>query len=223
MPTWSKVGQAPSSPVVSTRPNVGLRPTHPHIAAGMRTLPPVSLPVAATTRRAATAAADPPLEPPAIRARSRGLCVVPKNGLIVVTPPPSSWVLVLPRSTVPASASRVTTAASWSGTHDSCRREPPVVRMPRVAKRSLCAIGTPMRGPRVACTESCVMTRRVSSTARSRVTVTKAPSAGFFAVDAREIGGSDVDGGDPAGGDGVGQLGDRQRRDVVGCRRLGSG
>ena len=193
-------------------PKVGFRPTHPHSAAGMRTLPPVSLPVAAATSRAATAAADPPLDPPAIRDRSCGLCVVPKNGLIVVTPPPSSWVLVLPRSTVPASVRRATTAASCSGIQRSCRRDPPVVRMPRVAKRSLCAIGTPASGPGRAPALHRVMTRRVSSTARSRVTVTKAPSAGSLAVDAGEIGGGDVDGRQPAGGKGVGEPGDRERR-----------
>ena len=36
------------------------------------------------------AAALPPLDPPGILARSTGLRVVPKNGLSVVTPPPSS-------------------------------------------------------------------------------------------------------------------------------------
>src|SRR5687767_3339802 len=97
------------------RPNVGLKPTQPQNAAGIRTLPPVSLPVAAAASPPATAAADPPLEPPAMRARFQGLRVVPKNGLIVVTPPPSSWVLLLPRRAVPAAASRATSVASCVG------------------------------------------------------------------------------------------------------------
>jgi hypothetical protein len=41
----------------------------------MRIDPAVSLPSAAATRPAATAAADPPLEPPAIRPSSQGLAV----------------------------------------------------------------------------------------------------------------------------------------------------
>src|SRR5688500_8951313 len=90
MPLWSNVGEAPSRPAVLMRPYVGLSPTQPHNAAWFRRLPPVSLPVAAVTRPAATAAADPPLDPPAMRLTSQGLRVVPKNGLIVVTPPPSS-------------------------------------------------------------------------------------------------------------------------------------
>ena len=43
---------------------------------------------------------------------------------------------------------------------------------------------------------------------------------GVLVVDAGEIRGGDVDGRDPAGGDGVGELGNRQRRDVVERRRL---
>src|SRR5262245_27324 len=112
----------------------------------MRTLPPVSLPVAATHRRATTAAADPPLEPPGIRVRSIGLRVVPKNGLIVVTPPPHSWVLVFPIVMAPARARRVTRSASRVGTYDSYSREPAVVRNPAVSKRSLWAIGAPSSG-----------------------------------------------------------------------------
>lgn len=98
-----------------SRPKVGLNPTHPQSAAGMRTEPPVSLPVAAAQRRATTAAADPPLDPPGMRVESIGLRVAPKNGLIVVTPPPNSCVLVLPSRTVPAAAKRSTMAASRFG------------------------------------------------------------------------------------------------------------
>ena len=54
-------------------PKVGLKPTHPQNAAGMRTLPPVSLPVAAAQRCATTAAADPPLDPPGMRVGSTGI------------------------------------------------------------------------------------------------------------------------------------------------------
>jgi hypothetical protein len=53
----------------------------------MRMLPPVSVPVAAAVRPATTAAAEPPLEPPGMRAVSHGLRVVPYAfGLLVVKP-----------------------------------------------------------------------------------------------------------------------------------------
>src|SRR5450631_1591794 len=55
-----------------TRPRDGLIPNSPHTLEGMRMEPPPSLPCAAGARRAATAAAAPPLDPPADRVRSHG-------------------------------------------------------------------------------------------------------------------------------------------------------
>ena len=71
---------APSRP---TAPIVGFHPTSPHIDAGMRTEPPPSDDVAIGTRPAASAAADPPLEPPGVRSRFHGLRVAPNTGLNV--------------------------------------------------------------------------------------------------------------------------------------------
>ena len=48
-------------------------PNSPHTLDGMRMDPPPSLPWAAGASRAATAAAAPPLEPPADRVRSHGV------------------------------------------------------------------------------------------------------------------------------------------------------
>ena len=48
-------------------------PVMPVKLAGWRIEPPVSVPVAAGTRRAATAAAVPPDEPPGTRVASHGL------------------------------------------------------------------------------------------------------------------------------------------------------
>ena len=53
-------------------------PTTPQNEAGWRMEPPVSLPRASAPMPAATAAAEPPEEPPGTRARSRGLHVRPK-------------------------------------------------------------------------------------------------------------------------------------------------
>ena len=50
----------------------------PEKAAGWRIEPPVSVPIAAGARRAATATADPPLEPPGTRLRSQGFFTGPQ-------------------------------------------------------------------------------------------------------------------------------------------------
>jgi hypothetical protein len=58
---------AHASPVIGpwlTRPRVGLSPTSPHSLAGMRMEPPPSLACATDTMPDATAAAEPPDEPP---------------------------------------------------------------------------------------------------------------------------------------------------------------
>lgn len=63
------------SPYRDTRPYVGLSPTTPQKCAGCRMLPPVSEPREALHWRAATAAAEPPEEPPGTRLVSHGLRV----------------------------------------------------------------------------------------------------------------------------------------------------
>src|SRR2546427_5949608 len=54
-------------------PRDGFKPTSPHSLDGMRIEPPPSLACATGTRPAATAAAEPPLEPPGERLVSQGL------------------------------------------------------------------------------------------------------------------------------------------------------
>ena len=76
-PTWSKLDANSAVPARDTRPNVGLRPNTPQSEAGTRIEPLVSDPRLNGTSPAATDAADPPEEPPAIRARSRGFRVGP--------------------------------------------------------------------------------------------------------------------------------------------------
>jgi hypothetical protein len=62
----------------------------------MRREPSVSVPSATGTIPVATAAADPPLEPPAESAVSHGLPT-----WSVVPPAANSWVWVCPTSTIP--------------------------------------------------------------------------------------------------------------------------
>src|SRR5262245_19777293 len=99
-----------------TRPYVGFKPTMPQHAAGPRMEPPVSVPVAPEHRNAATAAPEPPLEPPGERSSAHGFRVGPYHGLFVVEPAANSCVLHLPMSTAPASLSRRTVSASFVGT-----------------------------------------------------------------------------------------------------------
>ena len=84
----------------------------------------MSLPSARQMSLAASAAAAPPLLPPALRPRWYGLRVAPKTGLTVCEPRPNSGVLVLPRLIAPACAIRWTTSASRSGTNPANSGDP---------------------------------------------------------------------------------------------------
>ena len=70
-PTESKVSESGSTPWRGMREAVGLKPTMPHIAAGMRHEPPVSVPIAAAAMPSATDTAAPEEEPPGMRPASR--------------------------------------------------------------------------------------------------------------------------------------------------------
>ncbi len=87
-------------------------PTIPQNDAGWRIEPPVSEPIPSAANPPATAAAEPPEEPPGTRARSTGLRVGPKAEFSVDEPMANSSMLVLPTNTAPASARRATTQAS---------------------------------------------------------------------------------------------------------------
>jgi len=113
--TWS-VSQSQSDGQVGTRPAEGRRPTRPQNEAGIRSEPPRSVPSARAIMPLASAAAPPPVEPPAERDGFHGLRVQPKTSLKVLPPAANSGQLVLPRITAPASRSRRTTRASSRGT-----------------------------------------------------------------------------------------------------------
>ena len=72
----------------------------------MRVEPPPSLAVAIGTIPAATAAADPPEEPPGVRSRSQGLRVAPKRRVSVTAMIPHSGRVVVPTMTKPAARRR---------------------------------------------------------------------------------------------------------------------
>ena len=88
----------------------------PHQLAGMRIEPPWSPPMARSTSPAATSAALPLDEPPAVRVGSWGLCTGPVSDVWL---PPEKQRLshtALPWMEPPASRMRVTMVASTSGT-----------------------------------------------------------------------------------------------------------
>ena len=62
-----------------TRDREGFSPNNPQFEAGIRIDPPLSVAWAAGTTPIATATAEPPLEPPALRVGSKGLGVTPNS------------------------------------------------------------------------------------------------------------------------------------------------
>src|SRR5207244_9306333 len=85
-PTWSWLHDNGMTPSAGTRPYVGLSPTMPHSAAGVRIEQAVSVPNATGQMPAATAAADPLLDPPVMCSGLRGLRGGPKKETSPVPP-----------------------------------------------------------------------------------------------------------------------------------------
>src|SRR6266536_2842497 len=81
------------------RPKDGLYPTTPQNAAGIRIEPAPSVPSAAAHSPADTAAAAPPLEPPAESSRAQGFRVGPATLLTVLALHPYSDVTLNGRGT----------------------------------------------------------------------------------------------------------------------------
>ncbi len=130
---------------VETRPRLGFIPTSPQHAAGIRIDPPPSEPVAHGTMPAATAAAEPPEEPPGVRAESQGLRVTPLAALAVHGKIISSGTFVIPIGIAPAARRRRTTSPS-AASAGGYERDPRVTDWPATGMSSLIAIGTPASG-----------------------------------------------------------------------------
>src|SRR5690606_7086078 len=113
---------------------------------------------------AATAAAAPPLDPPAVMVGSHGLRVGGPSAVSQYSELPNSLVAVLPRLIAPAARRAATTSASRVGTEPANTVEPCVVRTPAVRVRSLIAIGTPASGG----SGSPAATARSTASARAR-------------------------------------------------------
>src|SRR2546428_7281792 len=92
---------------------------------------------------AATATADPPLDPPGMRSGAQGFRAGPNAEFSVDDPIANSSQFVLPTMTAPAASSLATAVASNGGTNDSRIRDDAVVRTPRGQRTSLIGTGTP--------------------------------------------------------------------------------
>ncbi len=153
------------------RARVGFKPTMPHIDAGKRIEPPMSFPCATGTMPAATAAAEPPLEPPVLRSRSHGLRVAPYASGSVVQLLASSGVLVLPTNTNPAARKRAASQVSSGAVQPASfsARMPQWYGSPAVwHTASFTRNGTPRKGPDAACpASSCARSERSWITALS--------------------------------------------------------
>ena len=90
----------------------------------MRMEPPPSVPWAMGTVRAATCAAEPPEEPPAVRSGAQGLCARPKLPGSVTGMSESSGTLVVPSTTSPAARKRRTSSLSRGGAQPRQMRLP---------------------------------------------------------------------------------------------------
>src|SRR6185295_9375917 len=117
-PAWSSEDANATMPQREQRPYVGFMPTVPVNAAGWRIEPPVSVAVAPRQSRAATAAADPPEEPPGTRyapsiaplaaaptfepLRRHGFTTGPKHEVSFDEPIANSSLLSLPSITAPS-------------------------------------------------------------------------------------------------------------------------
>src|SRR5579863_8132672 len=110
------------------RPCVGLSPTTPHRAAGIRTEPPLSDPIDSGTSPPATCAPPPELDPPGEYAVFHGFLMRPKSGLSPDSPSANLFIFALPMITAPACLTRRTTAASVVGTFVIRDLAPAVVR-----------------------------------------------------------------------------------------------
>src|SRR5271155_6146587 len=102
-------------PYLDTRPYVGIMAGMPQYAPGCRMEPPLSVPSKTTDRPAATAAAEPPLEPPGTRSGDAGFRTGPYAEFSFELPMANSSQFVFPRITAPAFSRRSMAVASYGG------------------------------------------------------------------------------------------------------------
>ena len=144
--TAIRTGRRSSSGRSTSRPRLGLSPTSPQHAAGIRMEPPPSFACAIGTTPAATSAADPPLEPPAERVGSHGLRVAPYRSDSVVAVSPNSGSVVLASGTIPSRSICATHGELDRAGRSATAREPCPVGKPARSSLSFTTDGMPASG-----------------------------------------------------------------------------
>src|SRR4051812_14069075 len=119
----------------------------PHQLDGVRIDPPWSPPRAIGTSPAATRAALPPEEPPALWAGLCGLRITPNADVWLAPEKQRSSQAAFPAMVPPASRIRVTTVASNSGTSPSSTADPFIIGTPATQMLSLIATFFPLSSP----------------------------------------------------------------------------
>src|ERR1035441_7883241 len=119
----------------------------PQNEAGWRIEPPVSVPRATSHRRAETAAAEPPLEPPGTLVLSYGLRTFPKAEFSLEEPIANSSQLVLPIITASSLISFWTAVAVYTEVKSLNILEEQVSGLSFIERTSLTAITIPASLP----------------------------------------------------------------------------
>ena len=119
----------------------------PHMEAGLRTEPPVSVPSAAGTMPAASATPEPLDEPPGKWLPPQGLTAGGHGRSNDGPPMANSCVASLPIMMPPAALSRAVTGASAAATLSISTLECAVVGSPATSMMSFSAKGMPCNGP----------------------------------------------------------------------------
>jgi hypothetical protein len=158
--TWSNDDAIDWTPYLLIRPYVGFIPTTPHMHAGCLTDQPVSVPMAAIHISAATAAAEPPDDPPGILLCPIGLITGQNEEDSFVVPIANSSKFVFPINEIPISSRRWKHVALYGAMKFFAMREPDVVCTHCVRIRSFTAIGAPKNGH---CLDCCAMRSRAYS------------------------------------------------------------
>ncbi len=146
-PLTARLSKAPGFGPCATTPGLGRRPTTEQKLAGMRRLPPRSLPFASHAIPVASATAEPPEEPPQVIAVFQGLRVLPNTSLKVLAPAANSGTLERASTMPPWRSSVSTWRSERSGTKSAKIGEPWVERTPMTFIESLIAIGSPPSQP----------------------------------------------------------------------------
>src|SRR5438128_9498458 len=153
-PTVSCVCEMGTTPPRLVTPTVGLRPTTLLTFAGQTMLPSVSEPRLTAAKLAAAAAADPELDPQALRSSEYGLWVSPPRPDHPLVEKKErklahSERLVLPRITAPPARRLAATVESLNDGFPASAKEPAVVCiLSPVSMLSLRRTGMPCKGPR---------------------------------------------------------------------------